>query len=155
MRIHLISVGTRAPAWVQQGWLDYARRLPAELAPRLVEITPYRRHGGADPERARREEWARIAAAIPRGARLIALECEGEPWSSGQLAHELDQWRREARDVALLVGGPDGLDRQARACAERRWSLSPLTFPHALVRVLVVEQLYRAWTILQHHPYHR
>lgn len=143
------------PGWVEAGWHDYARRLPPECALRLVEIEPGHRGKGAGIEAARREECERLLAAIPKGAQVVALDVAGTAWSTEQLATELGRWLGAGRDLALLVGGPDGLAEACLARAERRWSLSPLTFPHALVRVILAEQLYRAWSLLQGHPYHR
>ena len=153
--MHVLSIGRRMPEWVEAGWRDYARRLPPECALRLIEIEPGRRGKGASIEAARREECARLLAVIPKGAQVLALDVAGAAWSTEQLAAELGRWLAEGRDLALLVGGPDGLAPECLARAERRWSLSPLTFPHALVRVILAEQLYRAWSLLQGHPYHR
>ncbi len=155
MKIHLIAVGERMPAWVQQGYEEYARRLPRECALRLVEIAPGRRGKNADTARAVQDEGRRMLAAIPKGARVIALEVDGRPWSTEQLAERLQGWLGGGSDVALLVGGPEGLSDEARAAAGQQWSLSPLTLPHPLVRVILAEQLYRAWSILNNHPYHR
>ncbi|HHI76002.1 MAG TPA: 23S rRNA (pseudouridine(1915)-N(3))-methyltransferase RlmH [Gammaproteobacteria bacterium] len=155
MKIHLIAVGERMPAWVQQGYEEYARRLPRECALRLVEIAPGRRGKNADTARAVQDEGRRLLAAIPKGARVIALEVNGRPWSTEQLAERLQGWLGGGSDIALLVGGPEGLSDEARAAAGQRWSLSPLTLPHPLVRVILAEQLYRAWSILNNHPYHR
>jgi septum formation protein len=115
---------------VQEGYAEYARRLPRECALQLVEITPGRRGKGADTARAVREEGERMLAAIPRGARVIALEVNGRPWSTEQLAGQLEKWRAGGSDVALLVGGPEGLSEAARKAAAQQWSLSPLTLPH-------------------------
>ncbi len=155
MRIHLIAVGTRMPAWVVQGYEEYARRLPAECALHLVEIAAGKRGKNADIARVTRDEGERMLAAIPKGARVVALEVDGRAWSTEQVAEQLDGWRHAGGDLALLVGGPEGLAPACRAQAGQSWSLSPLTLPHPLVRILVAEQLYRAWSILQHHPYHR
>jgi len=155
MNIHLIAVGERMPAWVQDGYGEYARRLPPECALKLVEIAPGRRGKNADIARAVREEGERMLAAIPRGARVVALEVEGRSWDTEQLASQLEGWLAGGQDIALLVGGPEGLAEACRARADQQWSLSPLTLPHPLVRVLLAEQLYRAWSILRGHPYHR
>jgi len=155
MKIHLLAVGGKMPGWVQQGYHEYARRLPRECALRLVEIAPGKRGKQADIGPATCDEGRRMLAAIPRGAKVIALEVGGCCWSSEQLAQELAQWLAGGQDIALLVGGPEGLSEQVRASAQQRWSLSPLTLPHPLVRVLLSEQLYRAWSLLNHHPYHR
>ena len=155
MRIHLIAVGSHMPAWVKAGFTEYAARLPRECALQLIEIPEARRGKKADIERVLREEGKRILAAIPAGTRAIALDVAGRQWDSGQLASQLTVWLRDGRDVALLVGGPEGLDSACRTHAEAAWSLSSLTFPHPLVRIIVAEQLYRAWSILHNHPYHR
>ena len=155
MNIHLVAVGEKMPSWVQQGYADYAKRLPRECSLRLVEIPPGRRGKNADIARAMRDEGQRMLAAIPKGARVIALEVHGQTWTTEQLAQQLDSWLGAGQDIALLVGGPEGLAAEARAAAQQTWSLSPLTLPHPLVRVLLSEQIYRAWSILQNHPYHR
>ncbi len=155
MRIHLIAVGTRMPAWVDAGYADYARRLPAECRLELREIPLARRHKGSRLERLKAEEGRALLAAVPRGALKIALEVTGRAWSTPQLARELADWMQGGRDVALLVGGPDGLSAECLAQADRQWSLSPLTLPHPLVRLVVAEQIYRAHCILRNHPYHR
>jgi 23S rRNA (pseudouridine1915-N3)-methyltransferase len=155
MRLHLLAVGTRMPAWVEQGYAEYARRLPADCALQLTEIPAGKRGKGADLARLTREEGERQLAAVPKGARLVVLDVQGRAWSTAQLAQQLDAWRHDGRDVALLVGGPEGLAPDCLARAEQRWSLSPLTLPHPLVRIVVAEQLYRAWSILSNHPYHR
>jgi 23S rRNA (pseudouridine1915-N3)-methyltransferase len=161
MRIRLLSVGRRMPGWVNQGFAEYAKRLPAECALELVEIEPGRRGSGrgkasaGELERIRREEGKRLLLALPEGALAVALDLRGRSWSTEQLAGQLSGWLGSGRDVALLVGGPDGLADTCLARAEQRWSLSPLTFPHALVRVILAEQIYRAWSITKGHPYHR
>jgi len=143
------------PHWVQDGYQEYAKRLPRECALRLVEIPLGRRAKNRDPARAVGEEGERMLAATPRDCRVEALDVGGRAWSTKELAGELASWMASGRDLALLVGGPEGL---APVCLERadgHWSLSPLTLPHALVRVLVAEQIYRAWSLLRNHPYHR
>jgi 23S rRNA (pseudouridine1915-N3)-methyltransferase len=155
MRIQLIAVGTRMPAWVQEGFAEYAKRLPRECSLQLVEIPLGKRGKGADVQRAIAEEGERMLAALPRDCRVIVLEVDGRAWSTEQLAGELEGWLGAGRDVALLVGGPDGLAEACRRRADQAWSLSPLTLPHPLVRVLLSEQLYRAWTLYKGHPYHR
>jgi 23S rRNA (pseudouridine1915-N3)-methyltransferase len=155
MRIHLIAVGTRMPAWVTAGYQDYARRLPRECSLQLVEIATGRRGKSGATVQAREQEGRQMLAALPKGCRVIALDMHGEAWSTERLAGQLQDWLGAGRDVALLVGGPDGLAPACTARADQRWSLSPLTFPHALVRVLLAEALYRAWTLGSGHPYHR
>lgn len=155
MRIHLVAVGNRMPEWVVTGYGEFAGRMPTECRLHLIEIAPGRRAKGAEVARAIAEEGERMLAAIPKDSLVIALEVEGKSWSTETLAQQLAAWMQDGRDVALLVGGPDGLAESCRAHAEVQWSLSPLTLPHMLVRVIAAEQLYRAWTILQGHPYHR
>ncbi|TVQ90640.1 MAG: 23S rRNA (pseudouridine(1915)-N(3))-methyltransferase RlmH [Chromatiaceae bacterium] len=159
MLIHLLSVGRRMPAWVEAGVAEYARRLPPDCALRLLEIEPARRgRGKASPAQVSRwqaEEGERLLRAVPAGALVVALDERGRAWSTVELSSQLADWLAGGRDVALLVGGADGLAAACLARAERRWSLSPLTFPHGLVRVILAEQLYRAWSILRGHPYHR
>ncbi len=155
MRIHLISVGGRMPAWVDDGYAEYARRMPPECRLELHPVNARRRGKNADLERIRRDEGRRMLAAVPRGARVIALEPAGREWSTEDLAARLGDWLLDGRDLALLVGGPEGLSGECRQAAEQRWSLSRLTFPHPLVRVIVAEQLYRAWSLHAGHPYHR
>jgi 23S rRNA (pseudouridine1915-N3)-methyltransferase len=156
MRIHLIATAKRTPSWVRQGYEEYVKRLPHQLAPMLTELAPRSGHSkGQDRARALHEEGERMLAAVPASARVVALEVSGQAWSTEQLATRLGRWLTEGRDVALLVGGPEGLAPQCRTRADEQWSLSPLTLPHALVRIVIAEQLYRAWSILQGHPYHR
>ncbi len=155
MRLHLIAVGNRMPGWVEEGYAEYAKRLPADCALLLHEIAPGKRTKGADLERARREEGEKMLAALPKGAHVVALEVGGRAWSTEQLASHLEQWRGQGQDIALLVGGPEGLADVCRARADEQWSLSNLTLPHPLVRIVLAEQLYRAWSITQGHPYHR
>ena len=155
MQIHLIAVGDKMPRWVQDGFSEYAKRLPAECALRLTEVAAGRRGKNADIPRIIRDESERLLAAVPRGAIVVALEVGGTSWSTEQLAGQLDTWMNSGHDLALLVGGPDGLTDEVRNAARQLWSLSALTLPHPLVRVLLAEQLYRAWSILRNHPYHR
>ena len=155
MKVHLVAVGTRMPAWVTEGFDEYARRMPREFPLNLVEIPPQRRTRNADIGRIREMECRKLLDALPRGCRCIALDERGERWTTRELAARIEAWLADGRDVALLAGGPDGLGRACLQGAETHWSLSPLTLPHPLVRVLVAEQLYRAWSLLQGHPYHR
>jgi 23S rRNA (pseudouridine1915-N3)-methyltransferase len=155
VRIHLVAVGTRMPGWVQEGYTEYARRLPPECRLELLEVPAGQRGKGADLARVMRQEGERLLAAVPRGAARWALDQRGREWSTEDLARRLEGWLAEGRDVVLLVGGPEGLADACRAGAEGLWSLSRLTLPHPLVRVVVAEQVYRAWTLLAGHPYHR
>lgn len=155
MQIHLIAVGKRMPTWVTQGYSEFAKRLPQECSLQLHEIAAGKRGKNADIARLTRQEGEQMAAAVPKGARVVALEVTGKAWSTEQLAGRMEAWMGEGRDVALLVGGPEGIEPSLSAKADERWSLSPLTLPHPLVRIVVAEQLYRAWSIIKGHPYHR
>lgn len=155
MHIHLIAVGSRMPDWVEQGFAEYAKRMPPECRLKLVEIAAGKRGKQADLNRLKEQEGEKMLAAIPKGARIIALEVTGKHWSTEQLASEMDKWMGGGQDVALLVGGPEGLASACIQAADESWSLSRLTLPHPLVRVLLSEQLYRATTILKNHPYHK
>ncbi len=155
MRIRLIAVGTKMPRWVEDGWHEYAKRLPSEMPLDLVEIPLSTRSKNADVQRLIRQEGEAMLAKVQPGERIVTLEVHGKPWSTEQLAQELERWRLEARNVNLMVGGPEGLAPQVCERSEQRWSLSPLTLPHPLVRILLGEQIYRAWTVLNGHPYHK
>lgn len=155
MQIHLISIGNKMPKWVNDGFNEYAKRMPDECSLKLTEINPGHRGKSADVKRAVREEGMRMLAAVPKGALVVALDVKGKPWSTEQLAVRMDDWMQEGHSVALLVGGPEGLCDECLAAADLKWSLSAMTFPHPLVRIIMAEQLYRAWSILNNHPYHR
>jgi len=155
MRIRMLAVGTRRPRWEEEGFHQYARRLGAGWTLELREIAVARRSRSVPVERARAREGERLLAGVPRGARIIALDVRGQSWSSEELARRFGGWLGDGRDVALLIGGPDGLAPECLASAEQRWSLSALTLPHGLARIVVAEQIYRAWSLLNRHPYHR
>lgn len=155
MHIHLIAVGQKMPAWVRQGYEEYAKRLPPNFSLRLTEIAPGPRGKSRDPQRAMEDEGGRILNALPNQAHCIALDEGGRQWTTLQLAEQMRDWMRDGRDIALLVGGPDGLSQACKQRAEQSWSLSKLTLPHPLVRVFLAEQIYRAWSVTQGHPYHR
>jgi len=155
MKLIVAAVGTRMPGWVQAAWDDYARRLPADCALTLAEVKSEARTSGKTPAQMMALEARRIHAAIPAGAWRIALDEQGRDLTTAQLAGELTRWREQGRDVALIIGGPDGLDDSLKANCDARLRLSSLTLPHPLVRVLLAEQLYRAWSITAGHPYHR
>lgn len=155
MRLTLITASNRQPRWITEGFDDYARRLRAPVTLELKELPLGRRTASAPPQAALAREGERMLAALPRDAHVVALDERGSAWSTAELAARLNAWRADGRPVCLLVGGPDGL---APPCVERaaeRWSLSPLTLPHGLVRVVVAEALYRAASLLEGHPYHR
>ena len=155
MQIHLISVGNRMPAWVKTGYDEYAKRLPRECELVLKEIPPGVRGKNCDVARIIKEEGERVSAAISAGSHTVALDLSGKLWSTPDLATALQRWLEIGKPIALLVGGPDGLAESVKSKASEFWSLSPLTYPHPLVRIIVAEQLYRAWSILHNHPYHR
>lgn len=155
MHIHLIAVGTRMPPWVEEGYGEYAKRLPRECALALKEIPLAKRQRNSDVARLVADEGRRMSAAIPDGSHVIALDVNGKERDTPELAASLRVWLGAGRDVCLLVGGPDGLAPACLQRAQERWSLSPLTLPHPLVRILLAEQIYRAWSIVQNHPYHR
>ncbi|MGA0703983.1 MAG: 23S rRNA (pseudouridine(1915)-N(3))-methyltransferase RlmH [Steroidobacteraceae bacterium] len=155
MLIRLLAAGTRLPGWVDQAYQEYARRLAAEVKLELIEIPTGRGSRGGDRLRARADEGRRMLERIEGGDHVVALEVGGRALSSEGLADWLGLRLREGRRVVMLVGGADGLDPACLERADFRWSLSPLTFPHGLVRVILAEQVYRAWSQLRGHPYHR
>ena len=155
MKATLIAVGERAPAWVTAGFIEYRKRLAHWLPLELVEISPGVRGKGRDPARAMDEEGQRVLAARPKGGWLVVLDGGGTAWTSKQLAQRLEHWRGQGRDLAFAIGGADGHAPEVLAAADESWSLGPLTLPHMLVRLVLAEQLYRAASLLAHHPYHR
>ncbi len=154
MRLFVVAVGQRVPDWAQTAWDDYAKRFPPELKVELKTVKTEPR-GSKTLETIFAAERERIEAAIPKGARIVALDERGTSVSSTALASKLTEWQLASDDVALVIGGPDGLDPAFRQSAHDRIRLSDLTLPHGMVRVLLVEQLYRAWSINANHPYHR
>lgn len=143
------------PAWVDIAVAEYTKRLPRELPLEFIPLSLGVRGKNTAPERAIAQEGDAMLAAIRPADRVVALDLSGKAWSTPDLAGQLENWRIDACDVSLLIGGPDGLDPRCLARADQRWSLSNLTLPHPLVRVLLAEQIYRAWTITQNHPYHK
>ena len=155
MRVRIIAVGTKMPSWVLEATQDYLKRFPREWAVEFVEIALGHRGKGQDTAKAIAKEGESMLAAIDDRERVVALDVQGKSWSTEQLSQQMQNWQMDARNVALLVGGPDGLAPACLVRAEQRWSLSALTLPHPLVRVLLAEQLYRGWSILKNHPYHK
>ncbi len=154
MKLLIVAVGQRVPDWAQTAWEDYAKRFPSELKVELKAVKTEPR-GSKTLDTLYAAERERIEAAIPRGSRIVALDERGTNLSTVALAAKLRHWQLEAEDVALVIGGPDGLDPEFKRMAHERIRLSDLTLPHAMVRVLLIEQLYRAWSVNANHPYHR
>lgn len=155
MQLIIAAVGHKMPAWIETGFAEYAKRMPPEIRIHLKEIKPVERSGSKTAETAMALERAKIEAVIPKGARIIALDERGRDLTSVQLSQHLVQWQQDGRDVALVIGGADGLDAEFKARADMLIRISSLTLPHGMVRVMLAEQLYRAWSITQNHPYHR
>lgn len=153
MRLAILAIGRRGPAWLQEALADYVKRFPPELRIALKEVAPARH--GANADVGRRSEAGKLRAAAPEGSLRIALDEHGRERSTREIAAQLEAWRNEGRDVAFLIGGADGLDPALLKEADAIWSLSKLTLQHGMAKLLLVEQLYRAWTILSRHPYHR
>lgn len=155
MKLRLVAVGERMPAWVNEGFAEYAKRLADDIRLELVEIPAGKRTKTSDLARVKEAEGERMLAVLRSDDRVVALDMRGKAHSTASLAGELRRTLPEGRDIALLVGGPDGLADCALARAQERWSLSALTLPHPLVRIVVAEQIYRCWSLLRGHPYHR
>ncbi len=155
MIIHFIVVGQKMPQWVTAGYQEYTKRLPKACQLKLVELPMATRGKNATAQQYKAEEAKRILAAIPKGCKLVVLDEHGQQPSTLKLSQKLDEWLGSGQDIALVVGGPDGLESSLIDQAQWKWSLSNLTLPHPMVRILVAEQIYRAWSVLQNHPYHR
>ncbi|ODS23769.1 23S rRNA (pseudouridine(1915)-N(3))-methyltransferase RlmH [Candidatus Endobugula sertula] len=159
MKVKVIAVGTRMSGWVSEGIQDYLKRFPREFSIKFVEVPlgerPTKKGKSQYSAKAVTQEGQSILSALDPRERVIALDVKGESWSSETLAQHMENWQMEGDNVALLIGGPDGLSSECLFRAQQRWSLSALTLPHPLVRVLLVEQLYRGSTILKNHPYHK
>ncbi|MDR5830809.1 23S rRNA (pseudouridine(1915)-N(3))-methyltransferase RlmH [Caballeronia sp. LP006] len=155
MKLVILAVGHKMPDWITNGFDEYAKRMPPELRIELKEIKPEQRSSGRNAESVMAAEKQRIEAALPKNARVIALDERGRDWTTMQLANALPAWQQDGRDVAFVIGGADGLAPEVKARAELMLRISSLTLPHGMVRVLLAEQLYRAWSITQNHPYHR
>jgi 23S rRNA (pseudouridine1915-N3)-methyltransferase len=155
MRIRLISVGTRMPSWVKEGTTEYSKRIERYLNFSLVEVPLAKRAKNQSAEVSKAKEGVDLRAQIKPGDYVVALDVVGKPFSTADLAGRIQNFRADGRDLAFLVGGPDGLDAACLARSDARWSLSALTLPHPLVRILMIEQLYRAASIMSGHPYHR
>lgn len=155
MKLQLIAVGTKMPDWVTTGFQEYVRRFPRDMPLTLTEVAAGKRGKNADIKRILQQEGEKMMAAVPKGNRIVTLEVLGRPWTTEQLATNMNNWQSDGRNISLLVGGPEGLAPECIAASEQKWSLSPLTLPHPMVRVILAESLYRAWSINNNHPYHR
>ncbi len=155
MQIHMLAIGKKMPDWVETGFNEYARRLKSTIPLHLTEIATTRKSNSQDSKTVIREEGEKLLAAIPDGSWVIVLDEHGKQWDSKGLAVQLEKWAGHSSNVALVIGGADGLDKACLERADQTWSLSSLTLPHALVRVVVAEQIYRAWSLNNNHPYHR
>lgn len=143
------------PDWVTKGFTEYVRRMPPDYKLSLTEIVPQKRTKNADIPRILDKEGKQIMAAIPKGNRVVALEVTGHCWDTHKLAQNLEKWQLDGRNISLMIGGPEGLSQECLNLAEQKWSLSPLTLPHPLVRIVLAESLFRAWSLNHNHPYHR
>ena len=155
MKSSLVAVGKRMPDWVNEGFKEYNKRLPKDLRLRLIEVTPVNRSKTGSERSIIKEEDKRIRSVIPSESLVIVLDAKGKHFTSMNLARKLKKWQESGRDITFVVGGADGLHDKLKEEADFIWSLSGLTLPHALVRVVLAEQIYRAWSITQNHPYHR
>jgi len=143
------------PGWVKQGYEEYAKRMPRECELIVKEIAAGKRGKNSDVKRIVRDEGERMLAALPKNCLIVTLDVPGKAWTTAKLAETMQNWLDSGQDIALMVGGPEGLADSVKQLAQQSWSLSKLTFPHPLVRIVVAEQIYRAWSIINNHPYHR
>jgi 23S rRNA (pseudouridine1915-N3)-methyltransferase len=155
MKLLVVAIGQRQPAWAEAAWDEFAQRFPPEMPLELKALKAEPRSGGRTAAQCRAAEAKRLQAALPRGARRVLLDERGTRRTTQELAERLRAWRAEGRDTALLIGGPDGIDPALAASADETLRLSDLTLPHAFARVLLAEALYRVWSVLEGHPYHR
>jgi 23S rRNA (pseudouridine1915-N3)-methyltransferase len=155
MILRILAIGTKMPGWVNEGFNDYLKRFTPTCSVELCEIPAEKRTKNTDTARIIERESEKLLAAIKPGNQVIVLDVKGQAWSTEQLAMQMKNWQTSGRHIDLLIGGPDGLSQPCLQQADTKWSLSPLTLPHPLVRIILVEQLYRAMSILQNHPYHR
>jgi 23S rRNA (pseudouridine1915-N3)-methyltransferase len=155
MQLLIVAIGHKMPAWIEAGYNEYAKRMPPDCRVQLKEIKPVDRSGSRTAETVMAAEKGRIEEALPKNTRLVVLDERGKDLTTLQLSQYLSQWRQEGGDVAFVIGGADGLDTELKKKADLTIRLSSMTLPHGMVRVLLAEQLYRAWSITQNHPYHR
>jgi 23S rRNA (pseudouridine1915-N3)-methyltransferase len=155
VRLSIIAVGEKMPGWVDTGCKEYQKRLQGAFQIKLIELPLARRSKNTEIPKAIREESDALLHAIPAKDKVVALDLRGQHWSTETLSHKMADWRMEGDNLSFLIGGPDGFDDRCLLRAQEKWALSALTLPHPLVRVVLYEQLYRAWSLLNHHPYHR
>lgn len=155
MQLIIAAVGHKMPDWIEHGFQEYAKRMPPECRLQLKEIKPVERSGSKTAETVMALERAKIESVIPKGARIVALDERGRDITTSELSRLLTQWQQDGRDVTFVIGGADGLDKDFKSSANMLLRISSMTLPHGVVRVLLAEQLYRAWSITQNHPYHR
>ena len=155
MKLYILAVGQKQPGWMTDGYQEYAKRMPREAPLTLVELKPEKRVSGKTAESVMAAEKTRILEALPKDAYLVAMDERGARWTTMDLARALAGWQQDGRDVAFVIGGADGLDPEIKQRAHQLLALSPMTLPHGLARVMLAEQLYRAVTVNQGHPYHR
>jgi 23S rRNA (pseudouridine1915-N3)-methyltransferase len=155
MHIHIISIGTKMPDWIDSGINEYIKRMPRECEVKIIELPAAQRSKSTDLTKAILDEGRRMLKAVPKNCDIIALDVKGKEHSTESLSVEMKNWLTQGNDIALLIGGADGLSQECLSSSKSKWSLSKLTYPHPLVRVILAEQLYRAWSLLNNHPYHR
>lgn len=155
MQISIVAVGMRLPSWVNQGVNEYIKRFPPEVKVNLVEVSPVKRNKSAPAERILKQEAEKIRAALPKDNYLIVLDEHGKSRRTTVFAQNMDSWMREGKNIVFVIGGADGVEQELKSQANELWSLSDFTLPHGMARVLLTEQIYRAWTVIKKHPYHR
>lgn len=155
MKLKIVAIGTKMPDWVQMGFMTYLQRFPKAMPLELIEVPAGKRRKNNEVKRLLDKEGEAMLASIEKNSRIVCLDILGQPWDTAKLVKRLNCWKQDGRDISLLIGGPEGLSTSCKAAAEENWSLSALTLPHPLVRILVAESLYRAWSITANHPYHR
>lgn len=155
MRIRILTITHKTPKWIEEGYSEYAKRLTHSCTLELIEIPAEKRLPKSDLTRAVEREGVRMLSAINKNHYVIALDVKGKPWSTEYLAERLSSWQQDGTSVDLLIGGPDGLAPSCLHAANEKWSLSPLTFPHIFIKLILAEQIYRGFSILQKHPYHK
>jgi len=155
MRISIVALGERMPDWVTHGYHEYIKRIGTEMPIDLIEVSPEKRGKNADIPRILEKEAKRLRAHIPANSVVVALDINGKSWSTEALADRLRHWQQDGSNICFLIGGPEGMTRELLDSADLRLSFSAMTFPHPLVRILLAEQLYRAYSILNNHPYHK